>query len=158
MKVALLYPEVYDMARFKEQRREFPPFGVLYLAAVVEQAGHQVAVIKVTPGATTLDLADFDAVGFSLASSATYGFMLEARQRSTIRDGALVMLGGVHCNFYPETSLTDFRAHVASSGESEETILEILDSGRHQALQRRAGGAVAGRRTSQARATPAVAA
>ena len=126
MRVALLYPEVYDMARFKEHRREFPPFGVLYLAAVVEQAGHQVDVIKVTPEATALDLTDFDAVGFSLASSATYGFMLEARRCSAIRQDALIMVGGVHCNFYPESSLTDFDAHVASNGESEETILEIL--------------------------------
>ena len=49
MKVALLYPEVYDMARFKDKRKEFPPFGVLYLAAVIEQAGHGVAVEAVTP-------------------------------------------------------------------------------------------------------------
>ncbi|PRY34328.1 B12-binding domain-containing radical SAM protein [Umezawaea tangerina] len=126
MRVALLYPEVYDMARFKERRREFPPFGVLYLAAVVEQAGHQVDVIKVTPEATALDLTDFEAIGFSLASSATYGVMLEARWLSAIRQDALVMVGGVHCNFYPESSLADFDAHVASTGESEETILEIL--------------------------------
>ncbi|GAB2923507.1 hypothetical protein GCM10022245_65550 [Streptomyces mayteni] len=33
MRVALVYPEVLDLARFKEKRREFPPFGVLYLAA-----------------------------------------------------------------------------------------------------------------------------
>jgi len=32
MRVALLYPEVYDMARFKDKRKEFPPFGVLYLS------------------------------------------------------------------------------------------------------------------------------
>lgn len=25
MKIALLYPEVYDMARFRERRKEFPP-------------------------------------------------------------------------------------------------------------------------------------
>lgn len=79
MKVALLYPEVYDMARYKEGRREFPPFGVLYLAPVIAAAGHHVEIVKVTPENTTLDLRAFDAVGFSLASSATYGFMLEAR-------------------------------------------------------------------------------
>jgi anaerobic magnesium-protoporphyrin IX monomethyl ester cyclase len=127
MKVALLYPEVYDMARFKEQRKEFPPFGVLYLAAVIEQAGYEVAIEKVTPHATELDRHAYDAVGFSLASSATYGFMREARDRSCIRDDALVMVGGVHCNFYPEQSIRDFRAHVGTDGESEETILEILD-------------------------------
>lgn len=126
MRVALLYPEVYDMARFKEHRKEFPPFGVLYLAAVVEQAGHEVAIKKVTPDATDLELQDFDVVGFSLASSATYGFMKEARERSAIREDTLVMVGGVHCNFYPKATIEDFRAHVATDGESEETILEIL--------------------------------
>ncbi|MEH1016658.1 radical SAM protein [Micromonospora sp. CPCC 206060] len=127
MKVALLYPEVYDMARFRERRKEFPPFGVLYLGAVIEQAAHEVSVFKVTPETTTLDLTVFDAVGFSVASSATYGMMLNARNRARIRPDALVMVGGVHCNFYPRSSLTDFRAHVASTGESEETILDILD-------------------------------
>jgi radical SAM superfamily enzyme YgiQ (UPF0313 family) len=33
----------------------------------------------------------------------------------------------VHCNFYPIESLRDFRAHVATDSESEETILELLD-------------------------------
>jgi anaerobic magnesium-protoporphyrin IX monomethyl ester cyclase len=129
MRVALLYPEVYDMARFKEQRKEFPPFGVLYLAAVIEQAGHSVAIEKVTPTVTELQLRDYDAVGFSLASSATYGVMRAARFRSSIRDDALVMVGGVHCNFYPEDSISDFQAHVATDGESEETIIEILARG-----------------------------
>jgi anaerobic magnesium-protoporphyrin IX monomethyl ester cyclase len=134
MRVALLYPEVYDMARFREERREFPPFGVLYLAAVCERAGHEVAIEKVTPSRTRLDLAGFDAVGFSLASSATYGIMLRARQQSIIRDDALVMVGGVHCNFYPESSLRDFRAHLAADGESEETILAVLEQHQNGAL------------------------
>ena len=126
MRVALLYPEVYDMARFKEARKEFPPFGVLYLAAVCEQAGHKVSIERVTPDRTALDLTGFDAVGFSLASSATYGVMLAARQNSTIDPETLIMVGGVHCNFYPESSLRDFEAHVAADGEAESTILEIL--------------------------------
>jgi anaerobic magnesium-protoporphyrin IX monomethyl ester cyclase len=126
MKVVLLYPEVYDMARFKDKRKEFPPFGVLYLAAVTEEAGHEVAIEAVTPGRTCLDLTGYDAIGFSLASSATYGLMLQARHESAFATGALVMVGGVHCNFYPESSLADFDAAVAAYGESEETVLEIL--------------------------------
>jgi anaerobic magnesium-protoporphyrin IX monomethyl ester cyclase len=129
MRVVLLYPEVYDMARFKEKRKEFPPFGVLYLAAVIEQAGHHVAVEAVTPSNTCLDLTMYDAAGFSLASSATYGLMLQARRQSTFADQALIMVGGVHCNFYPEASLADFSADLAAYGESEETILEILERG-----------------------------
>ena len=129
MRVALLYPEVYDMARFKDKRKEFPPFGVLYLAAVIEQAGHDVAVEAVSPSRTRLDLSGYDAAGFSLASSATYGLMLQARRQSAFAGHALIMVGGVHCNFYPESSLTDFGADLAAYGESEETILEILERG-----------------------------
>ncbi|MFI7049039.1 B12-binding domain-containing radical SAM protein [Streptosporangium sandarakinum] len=127
MKIALLYPEVYDMARFSQERKEFPPFGVLYLAAVVEDAGHQVEIRRVAPGHTTLNLTGFDAVGFSLASSATYGLMLQARRESLIDSGALVMVGGVHANFYPAESLRDFAADVVADGESEDIILELLE-------------------------------
>ena len=80
----------------------------------------------VTPGRTCLELAGCDAVGFSLASSATYGLMLQARRESLVDPAALVMVGGVHCNFYPESSLADFGASVAAYGESEDTILDIL--------------------------------
>jgi anaerobic magnesium-protoporphyrin IX monomethyl ester cyclase len=127
MRIALLYPEVYDMARFKDKRKEFPPFGVLYLAAVAERAGHDVTVEAVTHGRTRMDLTGYDAVGFSLASSATYNLMLQARRESEFADNSLIMVGGVHCNFYPESSLADFDADLASYGESDETIIEILD-------------------------------
>lgn len=129
MKVVLLYPEVYDMARYKDKRKEFPPFGVLYLAAVIEQAGHDIEIAAVTPSRTRMDLAVYDAVGFSLASSATYGLMLQARRESSFAEHALVMVGGVHCSFYPESSLIDFEADLAAYGESEETILEMLECG-----------------------------
>ncbi|WP_084010570.1 radical SAM protein [Pseudofrankia sp. DC12] len=127
MRVALLYPEVYDMARFRERRREFPPFGVLYLASVLEGAGHEAVVLQIRPDHLTLDLRGFDAVGFSVASSATYGFMTAARASSQISEGTLVMVGGVHANFYPNDALRDFGADVVCEGESEETILEVLD-------------------------------
>ncbi len=126
MRVALLYPEVYDMARFRERRREFPPFGALYLAAVLEDAGHEVAVVQVRPDDLALDLTGFEAVGFSLASSATYGFMAAARAHSRIDPEALVMVGGVHANFYPDDALRDFAADIVCVGESEETILDVL--------------------------------
>jgi radical SAM superfamily enzyme YgiQ (UPF0313 family) len=125
--VALLYPEVYDMARFKEGRKEFPPFGVLYLAAAIRNADHHVEIQKVTKTDPVRDLTCYDAIGFSLASSATYGIMLAARRQARIDDDALVMVGGVHANFYPGESLRDFAADIVSTGESDETIVQILD-------------------------------
>ena len=127
MKVAMLYPEVYDMARFKERRKEFPPFGVLYLAAAIRDAGHEVEIQKVTKTDSELDLFGYDAVGFSLASSATYGIMLAARRRARMDGNTLVMIGGVHANFYPSSSLRDFAADLVSTGESDDTIVQILN-------------------------------
>ena len=127
MRVALVYPEVYDLARFREHRKEFPPFGPLYLAAVAEQAGHEVEVLKVSPGSEGLDLSGFDAVGFSLSSSATYGVVKRSRERSLYAPGALIMAGGVHANLYPERTLLDLHPDVVAVGDGEETILELLD-------------------------------
>jgi len=130
MNVALVYPEVYDLARFKEKRKEFPPFGVLYLGAVMERAHHQVKVFKISPGSEALDLTGFDAVAFSIPSSATYGVVKKSRLTSRYSGNPLLMIGGVHVNFYPEKSLDDLAVDVAGVGESEETILELLDLGK----------------------------
>ena len=124
--MALVYPEVYDLARFREGRKEFPPFGPLYLAAAAERAGHEVEIFKVGPASEQLDLRGFDAVGFSISSSATYGVLRDARECALIDPGTLVMAGGVHANFYPEQTLLDYRADVVGVGEGEETILELL--------------------------------
>lgn len=126
MRVVLLYPEVYDMARFKEGRREFPPFGVMYLGAALRDAGHDPAIMKVFPGQEPLDLTDFDAVGVSTASSATYGMLVTAVAHSRRAENSLLMVGGVHTNFYPVDSLVDFNADVVGVGESEDTILQLL--------------------------------
>lgn len=126
MKVAIIYPEVYDMARFKEQRKEFPPFGALYLASVIEQQGIEVKILKISPGNTVLDLTSFDAVAYTIPSSATYGLVKESRFNSLFREKALLMIGGVHVNFYPKETLMDLRPDVVGVGEGEETIIEIL--------------------------------
>lgn len=126
MHVCLIYPEVYDLARFRERRREFPPFGVLYLGSVLEAAGHAVAIHKIGPGGSVQNLSNYDAVGFSIASSATYNVLKSLRQTSTFKPGALIMVGGVHANFFPEMTLADFDADVVCFDEGEEAILEIL--------------------------------
>src|SRR4051794_38502941 len=127
MKVALVWPEVLDLARYRERRKEFPPFGVLYLAAVLEQHGADVRVFKLTPDQLAFDFRPFDAVGFSISASATFNLFLECRQRSQFREDSLLMAGGVHANLLPEQTLLDLRPHVVGVGEGEDTLLELLD-------------------------------
>jgi len=59
-----------------------------------------------------------------------------AHDRRLFAGHALIMVGGVHCNFYPESSLADFSADLAADGESEETILEILERGGRRIARR----------------------
>ena len=128
MDVALLYPEIYEMARFGAARKEFPPLGILNLAAAIEQAGHLVRVFPVSPGREALDLRGHEVVGFSLSSSATVTTMTTARTSCLIDPGALVMIGGLHTTLYPEQTLRDLHADVACLGQSEDTIAAVLDA------------------------------
>lgn len=127
MKVAVVYPEVYNLGRFQERRRELPPFGALYLAAAMESDNITVRVFKASPSAdTSLDLRDFDAVAFSIPSSVTYSLMRRARFDSIYSERALIMAGGLQPSLYPEQTLLDMRPDVIGIGPGEETILELL--------------------------------
>lgn len=72
------------MARFHEQRKEFPPFGVLYLAAILERDGYEVSLLAATSADESVDLSTFDAIGVSIASSATVNLLGNYLRRATI--------------------------------------------------------------------------
>lgn len=127
MKVAVIYPEVLDMARYRERRKEFPPFGALYIAASIESAGHDVSIVKLDPDKLTPDLSAFEVVAFSISASATFNMFLECRLKSSFRPNVLLMAGGVHANLFPEQTLIDLMVDVVGIGECEDTVLEILD-------------------------------
>ncbi|MGZ2744888.1 B12-binding domain-containing radical SAM protein [Burkholderia stagnalis] len=127
MKVAVIYPEVLDMARYRERRKEFPPFGALYIAAAIEAAGHTVRIVKLSPSNLTPDLSGFEVIAFSISASATFNMFLECRRKSRIDHMALLLAGGVHANLFPEQTLIDLDVDVVGIGEGEETIIELLD-------------------------------
>jgi radical SAM superfamily enzyme YgiQ (UPF0313 family) len=126
MRVALVYPEVYELARFKEKRKEFPPFGVLYLAAFLEENNIEVKIFKINEGENSCDFQGYDVVGFSTPSSATYGIVQRARFGGMYSSNTTIAVGGVHASFYPEETLVDFRADVVAIGSGEKTLVEIV--------------------------------
>lgn len=127
LNVAILYPDVYDMARFQEKRKEFPPFGAMYLASVLRDNGHNVDLMNITgePEHDARDLTIYDTVGYSISSSVTMGMIEQAHHSSTVRKDAQIIAGGVHANFYPEQVLRDLRAHAVAYGESERIIEQL---------------------------------
>ena len=127
LKIALLYPDVYDMARFNEERKEFPPFGAMYLASVLADQGHEVDLFNITGKLEhdARDLTAYDTVGYSISSSVTMGMIEQAHRSSTIREDTQVIAGGVHANFYPEQVLNDLDAHAVAHSESEGIIEQL---------------------------------
>lgn len=128
MRVALIYPEVYDIARFQENRKEMPPFGILYLASILRNCDIETVLFKINKDHFQLDLSEFDAIGFSISSSAIYNLVKGARFNSYIEENAFVFAGGVHVSFYPEETIIDMDLDAVCIGESEHTILDLLNN------------------------------
>lgn len=127
MKIALISPEYYDIAHFGRKRREIPPFGVLYLAAVIEKKGVDVTLYRVSNERFSLDLQEYDIVGFSISSSVTYSILKMVRDNSQFKEQALLLAGGIHTTIFPEDVINDLRVDIACVGEGEDTIVEIID-------------------------------
>lgn len=128
MKIALISPEYYDIAHFGVKRKEIPPFGVLYLAAVLEQKQIEVDLYRVSKETESLDLSVYDIVGFSISSSVTYPIIKRIRNISRFREKTLLLAGGIHSTIFPEEVLKDLDVNIVCIGEGEITIVEIADA------------------------------
>ncbi|MFO7807443.1 MAG: radical SAM protein [Candidatus Moraniibacteriota bacterium] len=137
MKVAIIYPEVYDIARFGRKRKEFTPFGVLYLATILNlQSGVEVEIFAVESKNDFLDLTEFDVVAFSIPSSVTYSIVKAVRFSSFYSKNALIIAGGVHPTIFPEETLLDLKVDAVGHGQGDETILELLQEKRKRNFSR----------------------
>lgn len=126
MKINLLYPEVYEIARFGKKRKEYPPFGVMYLATVAEKLGFNVKITAVTSENRYIDLTEYDIVWYSLSSSCTYDMMLNSKKYSSFSSHVKIIVGGIHASLYPVQTKSDFCADCLIIGEGEIALDHIL--------------------------------
>lgn len=56
IKIKLLYPEVYEIARYKKKRKEFPPLRLLYVASSMIKEGWRVDIEAVIPEASKMTI------------------------------------------------------------------------------------------------------
>lgn len=128
MKIALISAEYYDIAHFGTKRKEIPPFGVLYLAAVIENKGIDVDLFRVSNEKYCFDFTEYDIIGFSIASSVTYPIIKKVRDNSQFNNISLIIAGGIHTTIFPKEVINDLKVDIACVGEGERTISEILDA------------------------------
>lgn len=126
MEILLLYCSDYSVARFGESRKEFPPLGILYLAAACEEKGITVKIKDLS----TIDEKEIpfaDIIGLSINSS--YIYPMFKQRICEIRSKCKVLLvGGQHSTLYPQEMLSDLNADYVLIGEGEYGLPEIISA------------------------------
>jgi radical SAM superfamily enzyme YgiQ (UPF0313 family) len=109
------------------------PLGIMYLAAAVRRAGHEVKLIDAK--ATGLDDASAarqalagnpDVVGISGFSNEWDSFEGIGRQVKNLSPGTVLVGGGPHATSYPEEIFERSPFDYLALGEGENTLLELL--------------------------------
>jgi radical SAM superfamily enzyme YgiQ (UPF0313 family) len=107
-----------------------PPLGLLYLATVIQDKGHQVKMVDLTaetsPNLDRLIPAGYDVYGFSTYSvnyELTYQLASAVKQRNP---NSVLIAGGPHATALP-TKVANDGFDVVVTGEGEVAILEILE-------------------------------
>ena len=138
MNILLVHPPAMDIyGRFKPAAKLAAqpqmPLGILYLGAVLEQAGHRVAIVdgdvdQMGP----LEIAEHvgrwgaDVVGVS-ATTPVYAMANRVlAQIKAAHPGIVTVLGGFHLTALPQQTMAETSADFGVYGEGEQTILELL--------------------------------
>lgn len=125
-KMALIYMNSYEIARKKGRRKEFPPFGVLYLAAAVrEMQDWEVEIKAIDENNYTLDLTEYDVVGFSIVSTYSYVWLKKCNDTSDMKNDVLKIAGGYQTEKFLNEVFRDFGVDIIFKGEAEDTIKQM---------------------------------
>ena len=112
----------------------YPPLGVLYIASMLEQRGHNVDFID-------MDIEEMDAdglitytkettpdfIGFSCVTpTIELAWDLSARVKATFPD-IFITIGGIHATIDPDNTLSKEGVDAICIGESEHTVCEMIE-------------------------------
>lgn len=109
----------------------FPPLGLLYVAASLEQKDHSVKIIDycmedVSKEKLKNALSTSDAVGISVPSNELIFTQTVSQLIKDIDSDIPLIIGGPHCAFYKEQTLTDIpHADMCVIGEGEHVSLQL---------------------------------
>jgi anaerobic magnesium-protoporphyrin IX monomethyl ester cyclase len=108
----------------------YPPLGLLYIAAVLEQNGYEVEVIdydvnKVEDKEFPVIITNVDVVGIT-ATTPTFNHAKQIAKEVKKHKDIPVILGGIHATISPEEVMQDTCFDFVVIGEGEQTILELI--------------------------------
>jgi len=110
----------------------YPPLGLEYIGASLENIGHKVEIIDLNKEKSTIEslknsLSSSDAVGIGVYTN-NYKYVSDvAKTIKEIRPEIPLIIGGPHCTFYQKRSLSDIpSADISLICEGEHTIIDIV--------------------------------
>jgi radical SAM superfamily enzyme YgiQ (UPF0313 family) len=126
MRVTLVNSQVLD------GNNVVPPLGLMYIAAVLERAGHAVQIYDADPeyhGTIINEIKDFnpDLIGLSFLTvgyQRSFNFLKKLRQELPDK---IYCAGGVHTTVKPTETLNEFDLDFIVVGEGEDTIIEVCE-------------------------------
>jgi len=126
MRVTLVNAQVLD------GNNVVPPLGLMYIAAVLEKAGHAVQIYDADPeyqANMIREIMDFnpDLIGLSFL---TVGYQRALHLMNNLKKempGKLFCAGGVHTTVKPKETLNEFGLDFIVVGEGEDTIVEVCE-------------------------------
>jgi anaerobic magnesium-protoporphyrin IX monomethyl ester cyclase len=132
VKVALVNP---PLMKGVYRHQPYLPINIAYLAAVLEKAEHEVAVMDCSAvgmdheklGAMLASL-EPNVVGITSMVPTTPSALISARVAKEVCPKAAIVMGGLHATFMDEQFLNEEAAiDIIVRGEGEQTILELAD-------------------------------
>jgi radical SAM superfamily enzyme YgiQ (UPF0313 family) len=141
----------------------FLPLGLAYLAAVLEEDGHEVTVLDLqmtdpTPQQleSQLSHSNADIVGVTTSTLTYWPAVDVVKSAKKVLPNALTVLGGPHVTALPEQTLQQApEADIVVRGEGEHTILELAKLvGKMNAASLNGVNGITYRRNSQIYSTP----
>ncbi|MEE8449559.1 MAG: radical SAM protein [Thermodesulfobacteriota bacterium] len=123
MKVILISPAVHSV--LQKTNTIMPPLGLLHVASVLREAGHDVQVVDMSLNATTPDLSPYDLVGITCTTSQTWKALDYGRQAKEL--GKTVVMGGPHPSFMADSLFATGLVDYVVRGEGEYTALDLVN-------------------------------
>ena len=124
-----------DEREGKKSVAAWPPLGLLYMAAVLEQRGVEVSVLdQAAKGFTVDETADWvraenpDILGFSTLASSGRTAALISTEVKRENPNVTVVFGNYYATFNPERILRKYPSvDVTVRGEAERTVIDLVD-------------------------------
>lgn len=122
--ILLLYCSDYAVARFGSKRKEFPPLGVLYLAAACEKNGIEVQV-KDLATLKDEDIPFAHIIGLSINTSYVYPIFKDRIDTLRVKCDFLIA-GGQHVTIFPQETFADLKVDYILVGEGELSLPMLI--------------------------------